>query len=169
MLLGIPPAWYKSLAYRSRAVVDPRGVLTEFGVELPDGVEVRVHDSTADLRYLVLPMRPEGHRGLERGAARRPRHARLHDRHGVARCSVEEEGRVRFHRLNGNVCMKRLSKALVIGFLTVLSASPAAAHHPMGGTPPSTFVEGLLSGFGHPVIGPDHLAFSFWRWEFWRR
>ena len=63
MLLGIPPAWYKSLAYRSRTVIDPRGVLAEFGVELPDDVEVRVHDSTADLRYIVLPMRPEGTRG----------------------------------------------------------------------------------------------------------
>jgi nitrile hydratase len=60
MLLGIPPAWYKALAYRSRTVVDPRGVLAEFGVELPKGVEVRVHDSTADLRYIVLPMRPKG-------------------------------------------------------------------------------------------------------------
>jgi nitrile hydratase len=63
MLLGIPPAWYKSLAYRSRTVVDPRGVLAEFGVALPDGVTVRVHDSTADLRYIVLPMRPKGTRG----------------------------------------------------------------------------------------------------------
>jgi nitrile hydratase len=63
MLLGIPPAWYKSLAYRSRTVVDPRGVLADFGVELPEDVEVRVHDSTADLRYIVLPMRPKGTRG----------------------------------------------------------------------------------------------------------
>lgn len=63
LLLGIPPAWYKSLAYRSRVVVDPRGVLAEFGVRLPDNVEVRVHDSTADLRYIVLPMRPEGTEG----------------------------------------------------------------------------------------------------------
>ena len=63
MLLGIPPAWYKSLAYRSRTVIDPRGVLAEFGVELPEEVEVRVHDSTADLRYIVLPMRPKGTRG----------------------------------------------------------------------------------------------------------
>jgi nitrile hydratase len=62
MLLGIPPAWYKSLAYRSRTVVDPRSVLAEFGVELPETVEVRVHDSTADLRYIVLPMRPKGTR-----------------------------------------------------------------------------------------------------------
>jgi nitrile hydratase len=60
LLLGIPPAWYKSLAYRSRVVADPRGVLREFGVALPDEVEVHVHDSTADLRYLVLPMRPVG-------------------------------------------------------------------------------------------------------------
>jgi nitrile hydratase len=59
-LLGPPPAWYKSLPYRSRAVADPRGVLAEFGVELDDGVEVRVHDSTADMRYLVIPRRPGG-------------------------------------------------------------------------------------------------------------
>jgi nitrile hydratase len=63
MLLGIPPAWYKSLAYRSRTVIDPRGVLLEFGVKLPPDVEVRVHDSTADLRYIVLPMRPKGTKG----------------------------------------------------------------------------------------------------------
>jgi nitrile hydratase subunit alpha len=63
MLLGIPPAWYKSLAYRSRTVVDPRGVLAEFGVAIPDDVTVRVHDSTADLRYIVLPMRPKGTKG----------------------------------------------------------------------------------------------------------
>jgi nitrile hydratase len=63
MLLGIPPAWYKSLAYRSRTVVDPRGVLAEFGVAIPADVTVRVHDSTADLRYIVLPMRPKATRG----------------------------------------------------------------------------------------------------------
>lgn len=62
-LLGIPPAWYKSMAYRSRVVSDPRGVLEEFGVRMQEGVEVRVHDSTADLRYLVLPMRPAGTEG----------------------------------------------------------------------------------------------------------
>ena len=59
-LLGLPPDWYKSFAYRSRAVVDPRGVMREFGLEVGDDVEVRVVDSTADLRYLVLPVRPEG-------------------------------------------------------------------------------------------------------------
>jgi nitrile hydratase len=59
-LLGPPPAWYKSLPYRSRAVVDPRGVMREFGLELDPHVEVRVHDSTADMRYLVLPRRPPG-------------------------------------------------------------------------------------------------------------
>jgi nitrile hydratase subunit alpha len=63
MLLGIPPAWYKSLAYRSRSVTDPRGVLAEFGVALPRETEVRVHDSTADLRYIVLPARPKGTKG----------------------------------------------------------------------------------------------------------
>ncbi|TQF83103.1 nitrile hydratase subunit alpha [Elioraea sp. Yellowstone] len=64
-LLGIPPDWYKSFEYRSRAVREPRAVLAEFGVRLPDGVAVRVHDSTADLRYLVLPRRPEGTEGWD--------------------------------------------------------------------------------------------------------
>ena len=59
-LLGLPPDWYKSFAYRSRAVIDPRGVMREFGLELGEDVEVRVVDSTADLRYLVLPVRPNG-------------------------------------------------------------------------------------------------------------
>jgi nitrile hydratase len=59
-VLGLPPVWYKSAPYRSRAVIDPRGVLREFGLELSDDVEVRVWDSTAELRYLVLPERPPG-------------------------------------------------------------------------------------------------------------
>jgi len=63
-LLGPPPAWYKSLPYRSRAVSDPRGVLHEFGLDLGNDVEVRVHDSTADIRYLVIPRRPEGTESL---------------------------------------------------------------------------------------------------------
>ncbi len=63
-ILGIPPDWYKSRAYRSRAVHEPRAVLAEFGTELPEGVAVHVHDSTADLRYLVLPMRPAGTEGM---------------------------------------------------------------------------------------------------------
>ena len=59
-ILGRPPDWYKSFAYRSRAVVEPRAVMREFGTELPDDVEVRVFDSSADMRYLVLPRRPRG-------------------------------------------------------------------------------------------------------------
>ena len=59
-LLGLPPEWYKSREYRSRAVREPRSVLREFGTDIPDEIEVRVHDSTADSRYLVLPQRPEG-------------------------------------------------------------------------------------------------------------
>lgn len=59
-LLGLPPDWYKSRAYRSRMVREPRAVLAEFGTTIPDDVEVRVHDSTAELRYVVLPMRPAG-------------------------------------------------------------------------------------------------------------
>lgn len=62
-LLGLPPAWYKSLPYRRRMVREPRAVLREFGVELPDEVVVRVHDSTADMRYMVLPRRPTGTQG----------------------------------------------------------------------------------------------------------
>jgi nitrile hydratase len=64
-LLGRPPDWYKSLAYRSRAVTEPRSVMREFGLELSEGVEVRVLDSTADLRYLVLPRRPAGTEHLD--------------------------------------------------------------------------------------------------------
>jgi nitrile hydratase len=63
-VLGLPPAWYKSFPYRARAVKDPRGVLAEFGQTLGDGVEVRVWDSTAEVRYLVLPQRPAGTDGL---------------------------------------------------------------------------------------------------------
>jgi nitrile hydratase len=59
-ILGLPPVWYKSAPYRSRAVIDPRGVLRELGTDLPDQVEVRVWDSTAEIRYLVLPERPPG-------------------------------------------------------------------------------------------------------------
>lgn len=64
-LLGMPPNWYKMAAYRSRAVRDPRGVLREFGVEIPRGVSVRVWDSTAELRYLVVPQRPAGTGGWD--------------------------------------------------------------------------------------------------------
>jgi nitrile hydratase alpha subunit len=63
-LLGPPPDWYKSLPYRSRAVSDPRGVLQEFGLDLDDDVELRVVDSTADIRYLVVPARPQGTEGM---------------------------------------------------------------------------------------------------------
>ena len=59
-LLGLPPDWYKTRAYRSRAVIEPRRVLEEFGVTLPDSTQIRVHDSTADMRYIVLPARPAG-------------------------------------------------------------------------------------------------------------
>ena len=64
VLLGIPPDWYKSRNYRSRMVREPRSVLEEFGLKIPDHVTIRVHDSTADMRYLVLPMRPAGTEGL---------------------------------------------------------------------------------------------------------
>jgi nitrile hydratase len=67
-VLGLPPVWYKSAPYRSRAVIDPRGVMAEFGTVLPDEVEVRVWDSTAEIRYLVLPERPAGTEGLDEAA-----------------------------------------------------------------------------------------------------
>ena len=64
-ILGRPPDWYKSFEYRSRAVREPRAVMREFGFDLPEDVEVLVHDSTADVRYMVLPMRPSGTEGLD--------------------------------------------------------------------------------------------------------
>lgn len=67
-LLGLPPDWYKSREYRGRAVREPRAVLAEFGTVLPDDVEVRVHDSTADMRYLVLPRRPAGTEDMDEAA-----------------------------------------------------------------------------------------------------
>lgn len=67
-VLGLPPIWYKSNAYRSRAVINPRGVLAEFGLSIPAQVEVRVWDSTAEVRYLVVPQRPAGTEGLSEDA-----------------------------------------------------------------------------------------------------
>jgi nitrile hydratase len=69
-VLGLPPVWYKSAPYRSRSVIDPRGVLREFGLELPEDTEVRVWDSTAEVRYIVLPERPAGSENMtEEGLA----------------------------------------------------------------------------------------------------
>src|SRR5262245_48127215 len=67
-VLGLPPDWYKSKTYRARAIREPRAVLAEFGTFLPEGVAVRVHDSTADMRYMVLPMRPAGTEGMDDAA-----------------------------------------------------------------------------------------------------
>jgi len=71
MLLGLPPDWYKSRNYRSRVVRDPRAVLAEFGTALPDDVQIRVHDSTADMRYMVAPKRPAGTEGWSEEALAR--------------------------------------------------------------------------------------------------
>ena len=89
-VLGLPPTWYKSAPYRSRAVIDPRGVLREFGVAMADGVEVRVWDSTAEIRYLVLPERPAGTEGMteEQLAALVTRDAMV----GVAKVSASRGG-----------------------------------------------------------------------------
>lgn len=67
-VLGLPPVWYKSPPYRSRAVIDPRGVLAEFGTALPEETEIRVWDSTAEVRYMVIPERPAGTEGLDESA-----------------------------------------------------------------------------------------------------
>src|SRR5215472_18029367 len=89
-VLGVPPVWYKSAPYRSRAVIDPRGVLRELGTELPDDVEVHVWDSTAEQRYLVLPERPPGTENLgeEELAALITRDAMI----GVAKITLQKTG-----------------------------------------------------------------------------
>ena len=89
-VLGLPPVWYKSAPYRSRAVIDPRGILREFGTALADEVEVRVWDSTAELRYLVLPERPSGTEGMseEQLAALVTRDAMV----GVAKVTLPPSG-----------------------------------------------------------------------------
>src|SRR6516165_7966283 len=89
-VLGLPPVWYKSAPYRSRAVIDPKGVLAEFGVTLADDIEVRVWDSTAELRYLVMPERPAGSEQMseEALAALVTRDAMV----GVARVALPEKG-----------------------------------------------------------------------------
>ena len=89
-VLGLPPVWYKSAPYRSRAVIDPRGVMREFGLELDEDVEVRVWDSTAELRYLVLPERPAGTEKLneEALAALVTRDAMV----GVAKVTLAQKG-----------------------------------------------------------------------------
>ena len=89
-VLGLPPVWYKSAPYRSRAVIDPRGVLREFGLELPENVEIRVWDSTAEVRYLVLPERPQGSEKLseEELAALVTRDAMV----GVAKVTLPQTG-----------------------------------------------------------------------------
>ena len=89
-VLGLPPVWYKSAPYRSRAVIDPRGVLREFGLEIADDVEVRVWDSTAELRYLVLPQPPPGSEKLseEELAALVTRDAMV----GIARVAIPQRG-----------------------------------------------------------------------------
>ncbi len=80
-VLGLPPVWYKSAPYRSRAVSEPRAVLADFGVTLGDDIEVRVWDSTAEVRYLVVPHAPGRDRGLRRGGAGGARDPRRDDRH----------------------------------------------------------------------------------------
>jgi nitrile hydratase len=89
-MLGLPPVWYKSAPYRSRTVIDPRGVLREFGTELPENIEIRVWDSTAELRYLVLPERPPGTASLseEQLAALVTRDAMI----GVAKVTASKSG-----------------------------------------------------------------------------
>jgi nitrile hydratase len=88
-ILGLPPDWYKSLNYRSRAVKDPRGVLKEFGLELASEIEVRVYDSTADMRYLVIPARPSGTEGM--GEEKLARLVTRDSMIGVAKARIPDE------------------------------------------------------------------------------
>ena len=92
-VLGLPPTWYKSFAYRSRAVIEPRAVLCEFGLELDEGVTIHVHDSSAEQRWMVIPERPAGTEGLreEELAALVTRDAMI----GVARVSLEPRATAR--------------------------------------------------------------------------
>ena len=83
-VLGLPPRWYKAPAYRSRAVREPRALLAEMGTTMPDDVEIRVWDSSAEVRYLVLPERPAGTDGLAEDELADARHARLDDRRVAA-------------------------------------------------------------------------------------
>ena len=124
-VLGLPPVWYKSAPYRSRAVIDPRGVLREFGLELPEDVEVRVWDSTAELRYLVLPERPAGSEKLseEELAALVTRDAMI----GVAKVTQPQEGG---HRMNGVHDMGGMHGMGPIQY----EKNEPVFHEPLGGT-----------------------------------
>ena len=92
-LLGLPPSWYKSRAYRARVVREPRSVLAEFGTLLPKDTEIRVHDSTADMRYLVLPLRPEGTDGMDEEALAGLVTRELDDRRGSRQAAAVTAGR----------------------------------------------------------------------------
>ena len=90
-VLGLPPVWYKSAPYRAKAVRDPRGVLADFGVTLPDRTRIRVWDSTAEIRYLVIPMRPAGTDGSDGPGSRLggpPRSSRPRIQVRVSRCCL---------------------------------------------------------------------------------
>ena len=101
-LLGLPPRWYKAAPYRARSVIDPRGVLAEFGLALGEEVEVRVWDSTAEIRYLVLPERPAGTDGLSEAATGGAGHARRDDRRRESReHRREQDGMNGVHDMGG--------------------------------------------------------------------
>ena len=99
-VLGLPPVWYKSPPYRSRAVIEPRGVLAEFGLTLPAQTKIRVWDSTAELRYLVVPMRPGGQRGAGRGR-RSPRWSRRDSMIGTGLATAAHERGAGSRRADG--------------------------------------------------------------------
>src|SRR5262249_15841264 len=124
-VLGLPPTWYKSAAYRSRMVREPRVLLREMGVDLPERVEVRVWDSSAEIRYLVLPARAaRGTRGAHRGRARHARDARRDDRDGARvsddRVTVGPEvarmtGTAALPRRNGELVFEALWQGRALG------------------------------------------------------
>ncbi len=166
-VLGLPPVWYKSNAYRSRVVIDPRGVLKEFGVELPDDVEVRVWDSTAEVRYLVLPERPAGTERMSEQRACSAGHARLDDRDGNSyeRCTRHgRHARLRSHRARGRtsrcstIAGKRARSRCVRPAVHWASGTSTSSRHANERMPPeeylaATYYERWLAGLQRLLRG----------------
>ena len=122
-VLGLPPTWYKSPEYRSRIVREPRAVLADFGLDVPQGKEIRVWDSSSDMRYMVVPERPGGHRWAVGGAARRAGHARRDDRHRPAEgaVNVDVEGPAAPPRSNGELVFEEPWESRAFGVAVALS------------------------------------------------
>ena len=126
-MLGLPPAWYKDPPYRARMVREPRTLLAEMGCPLPDDVEIRVWDSSAEVRYLVLPAAPAGHRGHDRGRASRPGHPGLDDRRGPAVSAPLSLSDLDLPRRNGELAFDAPWQS------TVFALAAAVIEHAFGG------------------------------------